>query len=188
VPDSENRRLENLFGTLLTALSDSLVARAEQAAGHSGATAAALTYLVQEPGLGIDQLKDPLGLSQSATVRLVDRLVADGLVERRPGRDGRSISVHLTPPGESVAQQILDQRLAVLAASLASLGQVERCAMTGLVEKILGDITEDIAHAERICRLCDLTTCPLDRCPVTLAAEQAASRGTAAVEPGEAAL
>jgi MarR family transcriptional regulator, negative regulator of the multidrug operon emrRAB len=186
VSDSENRRLENLFGALLTALSDSLVARAEQAAGHSGATAAALTYLVQEPGLSIDELKQPLGLSQSATVRLVDRLVADGLVERRPGRDGRSISVHLTPPGANVAQNILDDRLAVLSASLVSLGEVERGAMTGLVEKILGEITQDIAHGQRVCRLCDLTTCPLDRCPVTVAAERAASGGIAAVEPGDA--
>ena len=142
MPDSENRRLENLFGTLLTALSDSLVVRAEQAAGHSGATAGALTYLVQEPGLGIDQLKDPLGLSQSATVRLVDRLVADGLVERRPGRDGRSISVHLTPSGESVAQRTSstsDWRC--WPRRWPHSGQVERCAMTGLVEKILGEIT-----------------------------------------------
>jgi DNA-binding MarR family transcriptional regulator len=178
--DSENRRLENLFGSLLTALSDSLTVRAERAAGHSGATAAALTYLLQEPGQSIDQLKEPLGLSQSATVRLVDRLVADGLVQRRPGRDGRSIAVHLTPPGENVAQNILDQRLSVLAASLASLGEGERGTMTALVEKILVDITGDVAHGERICRLCDLAACPLDRCPVTLAAKQNARR---TVEP-----
>ena len=171
--DSESRRLENLFGSLLTAISDSLTAQVEQAAGHSGATAAALTYLTQAPGLSIDRLKGPLGLSQSATVRLVDRLVTDGLAQRRPGRNGRSISVHLTPPGEKVARSILDQRHAVLSAALAPLCGAERGALTVLVEKLLGHVTLCSPHAERICRLCDTTSCPSMSCPVVLAAVQA---------------
>lgn len=173
MPDSDSRRLENLFGSLLTALADSLTARAEQVVGHSGATAAALTYLAQVPGLSIDRLKDPLGLSQSATVRLVDRLVADGLAQRRPGRNGRSVSVHLTSPGEKLARCLLDQRHAVLAAALAPLGVAERGTLTSLVEKVLGHVTLRSAHGERICRLCDLTVCPGSTCPVVLAAVQA---------------
>jgi MarR family transcriptional repressor of emrRAB len=171
VPDNGSRRLENLVGSLLTALSDSLTASAEQAVGHTGATASALTYLAQEPGRSIDQLKRPLGLSQSATVRLVDRLVVDGLVQRRPGRDARSIAVHLTPPGEQVAQAILARRATLLSASLAPLSQDERGALTGLVEKLLGHITEDLAHGDRICRFCDPVVCPSESCPVSRAAE-----------------
>ena len=171
MPDSVSRRLENLVGSFLTALSDSLTACAEQAVGHTGATASALTYLAQEPGRSIDQLKRPLGLSQSATVRLVDRLVADGLVQRRPGRDARSVAVHLTPPGEQVAQAILARRAALLSASLAPLSQDERGTLTNLVEKLLGHITEDTAHGDRICRFCDPVACPSESCPVSLAAE-----------------
>ena len=178
MPDCD-RRLENLFGSLLTAISDSLTARAERAAGHSGATAAALVYLTQTPGLSIDRLKRPLGLSQSATVRLVDRLVTDGLAQRRPGRNNRSIAVHLTPPGEKVGRTILDQRQAVLSDVLGPLCAAERSALTTLVEKLLGNVTLRSAHAERICRLCDLATCPSSACPV-------AQSGVPAVSPAAA--
>ncbi|MEO6700617.1 MAG: MarR family transcriptional regulator [Jatrophihabitantaceae bacterium] len=169
--DSE-RRLENLLGSLLTALSDCLTYEADSVVGHTGATAAALTYLVQEPGQGIEQMRRPLGLTQSATVRLVDRLAADGLVERRSGRNGRAIAVHLTANGELAARRILDRRHDVLRSSLVPLDPTERGAMTTMVEKILTSITTGPEHGERICRMCDLAACPTSTCPVNLAAEQ----------------
>lgn len=48
-------------------------------------------------------LADQIGLSRSATTRLVDRLESDGLVERRAcGSDRRGTFVLLTPRGEEV--------------------------------------------------------------------------------------
>ena len=48
-------------------------------------------------------LADVIGLSRSATTRLVDRLEARGLVERRAcGSDRRGTFVGLTPSGEEV--------------------------------------------------------------------------------------
>jgi DNA-binding MarR family transcriptional regulator len=173
VTGSENRRLANLVGALVTALSDSLTAHADQAAGHTGATASALTYLTHEPGLSIDRLKGPLGLSQSATVRLVDRLAADGLVQRQPGRDARSVAVYLTSTGEQVARNILDQRAALLSGALAPLGQQERTVLTGMLEKTLLHLTADVVHARRICRFCERPVCPNEICPVAVAARQA---------------
>ncbi len=168
--ESADRRLQTLLGTLLTALSDSLTACGEQLCGHTGASAGALTYLVQEPGLGIDQLKGPLGLSQSATVRLVDRLATDGLVQRRPGRDARSVAIHLTPSGDEVARSILLRRAEMLSAALAPLDGPERERLTALIEKVLGHLTVDWLHGQRICRFCDVPSCPQDTCPVTTAA------------------
>ena len=84
-----SQRLENLLGALVVALGDELDAEVETAAGRPGATAAALAVLAQEPGLGIEQLKLPLRRTQSATVRVVDQLVAGGHAERRPGHDRR---------------------------------------------------------------------------------------------------
>lgn len=173
--DSENRRLENLVGALVTALSDSLSASADQAAGHTGATASALTYLTHEPGLSIDRLKGPLGLSQSATVRLVDRLAADGLVQRQPGRDARSVAVYLTGTGEQVARGILDRRAALLSAALAPLGGDERAVLTEMLEKTLQHFTADVVHARRICRFCERPVCPNEICPVAIAARAAES-------------
>jgi hypothetical protein len=91
-------------------------------------------------------------------------------VQRRPGRDGRSISIHLTPAGDQLARLLLDRRDRVLADSLSPLGPQDRQLLTGLVEKLLGHITEDYAHGQRICRFCDVPTCPSESCPVTLAA------------------
>ncbi len=172
MPSSSAGRLENLLGALQTALSDSLTFEADSVVGHSGATASALTYLAQEPGLGIEQLKGPLGLSQSATVRLVDRLAVDGLLERRPGNSGRAIAIHLTTAGEVVARQVLDRRHCVLRASLTPLDGPERAVLTTMLEKILSSITAGPDHGERICRMCDLDACPTPSCPVNLVAER----------------
>ena len=72
-----SRRLENLLGALAVALSDAIASAVETTTGHAGAMGAALATLAQEPGLSIEQLRVPLGRTQSATVRVVDQLVAD---------------------------------------------------------------------------------------------------------------
>jgi uncharacterized membrane protein/DNA-binding MarR family transcriptional regulator len=135
--------------------------------------------LAQESGLSIEKLRQPLGLSQSATVRLVDSLVADGLARRSPGPDGRTISVHLTRAGRSRARSVLVGRADPWSA-LADLSQTERDALTGLLEKVLAGLTTDRTHADQICRLCDYSTCPQQDCPVEQAACAAAKTGSTA--------
>jgi MarR family transcriptional regulator, negative regulator of the multidrug operon emrRAB len=163
-------RLENLLGALVLAVWDSLSSAVETAAGHPGALAAGLAVLAQDPGLGIEQLKRQLGRTQSATVRVVDQLVAEGQAERRAGHDHRSISVVLTDQGTAAAARVLDARSAVLREALAGLDASERTVLTAVLEKVLAAITTDRAHAEQICRLCDLGACPLPACPVDCAA------------------
>jgi hypothetical protein len=46
----------------------------------------------------------------------------------------------------------------------------ERKALTSALEKVLARITTGRAHADQICRLCDLAACPEPACPVELAA------------------
>src|SRR5262249_38787323 len=91
-----SKRLENLLGALAVALSDVIGSAVETATGHAGAMGAALATLAQEPGLGIEQLRVPLGRTQSATVRVVDQLVAVAEAERRAGRGNRSVAA--APP------------------------------------------------------------------------------------------
>jgi MarR family transcriptional regulator, negative regulator of the multidrug operon emrRAB len=175
-------RLENLLGALVLAVSDALVSVTETAAGHPGAMAAGLAVLAQEPGLGIEQLRRPLARTQSATVRVVDQLVAEGQAERRAGRDHRSISVVLTDQGTAAAAGVLDARATVLREALAVLDAGERKVLAAVLEKVLAAVTADRAHAEQICRLCDVGTCPLRTCPVELAAG-AESRPAAGPQP-----
>ncbi|HEY6279584.1 MAG TPA: hypothetical protein VIX86_25010 [Streptosporangiaceae bacterium] len=165
-----SQRLENLLGALVVALADSLDDAVEAAAGRPGATGAALAVIAQEPGLGIEQLKLPLRRTQSATVRVVDGLVAEGHAERQPGRDRRSVSVLLTDDGTSAAADVLDRRYQVMRHAVAMLDAGERKALTAALEKMLGALTEDFIHSEQICRLCDIQACPAPRCPVGLAA------------------
>jgi len=167
---SVSKRLENLLGALAVALSDAIGSAAETATGHAGAMGAALATLAQEPGLGIEQLRVPLGRTQSATVRVVDQLVAEGYAERRAGRDNRSVAVVLTETGNQAAARVLDSRQDALTRALSVLGPGERKTLTATLEKVLAEITTDRAHADQICRLCDLVACPEKVCPVELAA------------------
>jgi MarR family transcriptional regulator, negative regulator of the multidrug operon emrRAB len=163
-------RLENLLGALVLGVWDSLSSAVETAAGHPGALAAGLAVLAQDPGLGIEQLKRQLARTQSAAVRVVDQLVAEGRAERRAGRDHRSVSVVLTDQGTAAAARVLDARGAVLREALAVLDAGERRALEAVLEKVLAAVTADRARAEQICRLCDLGACPLPACPVEGAA------------------
>jgi len=174
-----SKRLENLLGALAVALSDVIGSAVETATGHAGAMGAALATLAQEPGLGIEQLRVPLGRTQSATVRVVDQLVAEGYAERRAGRDSRSVAVVLTDKGNQAAARVLGSREDALTDALDVLGPGERKTLTAALEKVLAAITTDRAHADHICRLCDLAACPEKVCPVELAARAHASSAPA---------
>jgi DNA-binding MarR family transcriptional regulator len=179
-----SRRLENLMGALAVALADSIASAVETATGHAGAMGAALATLAQEPGLSIEELRVPLGRTQSATVRVVDQLVAEGYAERRPGRDNRSVAVFLTSKGAEAAAQVLGSREAALAGALSTLQPGERKALTTALEKVLAAITTGRARADHICRLCDLAVCPDKTCPVELAAQTRSAPGSAHGDPG----
>ncbi|MBO0819136.1 MAG: MarR family transcriptional regulator [Actinobacteria bacterium] len=168
-----SRRLENLLGALAVGLSDAIASAVETTTGHAGAMGAALATLAQEPGLGIEQLRVPLGRTQSATVRVVDQLVAEGYAERRPGHDQRCVAVFLTAKGGEAAARVLASREQALSDAVRPLTAGERKALTAALEKVLARITSDRAHAELICRLCDVAACPESACPVELAARTA---------------
>jgi len=165
-----SRRLENLLGALAVALSDEISSAVETASGHAGAMGAALAVLAQEPGLSIEQLRVPLGRTQSATVRVVDQLAAEGFAERQPGRDQRSVAVVLTRKGRQAAARVLGSREQALTGAAGALSPAERKAFTTTLEKVLAGITAGRAHADQICRLCDIAACPEKVCPVEQAA------------------
>jgi MarR family transcriptional regulator for hemolysin len=81
--------------------------------GLSDALALPVVVLGRQPeGMRQNQLADELGMEGPSLVRLLDRLVEDGLVERREDpADRRAKIVQLTPLGEShcrQASQVLD--------------------------------------------------------------------------------
>ena len=78
-------RTANLLGAVGLAVADRIENTTREILSHAGATHAALVVIGHGTGPSNDQLRRVLGLSHPGTVRLVDRLVADGLVERQLG-------------------------------------------------------------------------------------------------------
>src|SRR6266568_868410 len=118
---SRESRQGNLLGAVALAVADRL--NETLAHGERGGLCgvAALVHIRLRPGHTIELLARVLALSHSATVRLVDRLEADGLVERRSGRDGRSAALFVTPAGQTAAAGALRRRGEALAGALAPL-------------------------------------------------------------------
>ena len=157
----------NLLGALGTVLSDALADAAELVGGASPAAAIVALHGTSAGGT-IDALAGRVGLSHSGTVRLVDRLVAEGLVERRRGADQRSAALVLTPRGRRAARRVLSRRDANLQVLLALLTDDQRAAAIELVETLLGAVGRREGAEAQVCRLCDLEACGRSRgrCPV----------------------
>ena len=98
----------------------------------------ALTVLSELAAANLVQLADGMGVTVSTTSRLVDRLVAAGLADRRPSEvTRREITITLTPAGRGVLQRYDDLRVRALRARLGQLGPGRRTA----VVDALADLT-----------------------------------------------
>ncbi len=166
-----HRRRSNLLGAFVLAGNDALREACESALDFGGETAAALVILGYEPGLaslGLSRilgLSQVIGLSHAGTVRLVDKLVTQGLVQReRDCDDQRAVCLTLTPAGLAARSEILQARRQVCDALLSSLSETEQQTLEGLLDKMISSWTTKIDPSVRICRLCDTEGC--DNCPV----------------------
>jgi MarR family transcriptional repressor of emrRAB len=157
-------RRENLLGAFVLSVSDRLRRETEESIGHTGASAAALIIIAQFPGRSIEFLRQAIGLSHPATVRVVDRLVEQRLARRRPGGDGPAVAVTATATGKRHARRILEIRQEVIADSLPKLSPAESKALTAILERALGQLSESPGTTH--CRLCDMKRCPRADCPV----------------------
>jgi MarR family transcriptional regulator, negative regulator of the multidrug operon emrRAB len=177
--EGEAARQANLLGAVALAVGDRVRAATDHGVGQGGSAPAALVSLASYlDGGPIDSLRAPLGITHSAAVRVVDRLVSAGFARRGAGEDRRSVAVALTPPGRRVAARAVSARGEVLEAALATLSPAEREELTRLHEKILAGLTDGRSAAGHICRLCDSRGCghQRGRCPVTQAADAAEQR------------
>lgn len=157
-------RTANLLGVVGLAVADRIALAARDILSHSGETPAALVVIGYGLGPSNDALRRILGLSHPGTVRLVDRLVADGLVERRSGRDRRAIALFLTEEGATLREQLLMGRLAAIRPFLAVLSEAEQQALGALLHKLLSSMNPSDAERCTLCRLCDDRLC--HDCPI----------------------
>ncbi len=152
-------RLAQLLGALSLSATDRFRTTVEGSLGRAGAHAAALVHLDAYPGDSVQALATVLGVSQPAGVKLATRLAADGLLERRPGHDHRTLSLHLTPRGRTAAAQVVADRAAELDQVLAVLDADERERLAPLLEKLVAGLAGDRPGALSVCRMCDRDAC-----------------------------
>ena len=169
------KRTANLLGAFALTLTDRMRDATEEAAGFGATAPAALVQIGSYPGESIGMLRLSLGLGQSATSRLVERLFNHGLVEKAPGPDSRQIALSLTPLGEEAKERVLASRQEILSCALKRLTAEEQDSLTSILEKLLNQMVGSRSESDSICRLCDILACPQDLCPAEPDAEPTAS-------------
>ena len=157
-------RTANLLGVVSLAVAERIEEAGRDILSHSGETPAAVVVIGYGLGPSNDQLRRILGLSHPGTVRLVDRLVADGLVERRKGQDKRAISLHLTERGQTLREKLLKGRLAAIRPLLAPLTRTEQETLASLLHRMLTSMETTDQERCNLCRLCDDRVCA--DCPI----------------------
>jgi DNA-binding MarR family transcriptional regulator len=159
---------------LVTGLEDRLRASVEAASGLAGVAPDALLTVGHVPGLRVDDLAAMLRVSHSGAVRTVDRLVAAGLVERRPAPgDRRSVALRLTPAGRRARRRVLDARDRVLDDALGVLAPGDRATFGALVDRLLAGLAAAAGDDHSLCRRCDPDDCA-EGCPVDVSSPSSA--------------
>ena len=165
-PEQRLSLLANRLGALSTALSDMISQSGPEDLPPSGPDMAALNTVALWPGTRIDELATIIGLSHSGTVRLVDRLVGKGFVERRPHPDDqRATALHATERGMAVMNGFQSHRLARLEDLVQTLPPRQQDRLAEAIEDLLRLLAYDVPAANRICRYCDERICSPDICP-----------------------
>jgi DNA-binding MarR family transcriptional regulator len=100
--------------------------------GMTRAQWAILIWLERQPGISQKELSEILEVEPITVARLIDRLEARGMVERRPDpRDRRIWRLHLLAPAREVIHEIDDHR-----------ADMTRIVTEGINEKDLETMTE----------------------------------------------
>lgn len=155
-----------MLGALAGAVAERLDARMKRHPNQTDSSAAALNLIALYEGCSNAALSTALKLSHPATVRLVDKLEADGLVESRRGVDRRAVALFLTPAGRERVRTILEERCRALEAVVDVLSPEQRRQLDGIAETLLRAFTVSPSEGGHICRLCDEIICPAELCPV----------------------
>lgn len=81
-------------------------------------------------------LADALGIEGSTLVRLIDALDCAGLIERRTGDDRRARTLHITPRGDELVEQLEAAVADIRQQILADISDAELALTLGVLERI----------------------------------------------------
>lgn len=129
-------QIANALAALATRVADGLRKGAERAAKRGSKAPTALVLISGQPGQSIDELRKALGLSHSGTVRLVEKLVQDGLVTKQQGMDARTVALRCTAAGLRRARGIVKARKNVIDEVISVLSKDEKNHLEAILRKI----------------------------------------------------
>jgi DNA-binding MarR family transcriptional regulator len=117
--------------------------------GMTRAQWAILIWLERQPGISQKELSEILEVEPISVARLIDRLEARGMVERRPDpRDRRIWRLHLLPAGRGQLQEIDLQRADITRIVTAGIDKESLEIMTEALIRMKATLTQD-SHASR---------------------------------------
>jgi DNA-binding MarR family transcriptional regulator len=157
--------LANRLAALSTLLDDALFRGVDDL---SPSAVAALQVIRAREQVSIGAVASMIGLTHSATVRLIDRLEKDWYV-RRLARKGREVLVEVTARGKRRAAELAGRRIEAAGLLLSVLDAGERQAISGALDRMLAAPIDSVVTAERVCRLCAREACRAADCPVEAA-------------------
>lgn len=135
--DDASRRVMDALRRIVRALSAGARGGAARG-GVSGAQAFVLRQVHAAPGLTIGELAARTFTGQSAVSEVVARLVARGLVARRPGAsDARQTTLTATDAGRRAIRTMLPTAQEEMASALGALMPAERRALANTLDKWL---------------------------------------------------
>ena len=98
----------------------------------------ALVLLTERGSVKASELARSLGVSGSSVTRLCDRLVGEGLVDRRPNPlSRREVLLAPSSEAESLVKRVMDARRADLRRILAKLHPDDRRPLLDAMEKLI---------------------------------------------------
>jgi MarR family transcriptional repressor of emrRAB len=159
-------RTANMLAALAGEITERVEATLKTHPNQTDSASAALNIMGFWEGITNTQLSRALGLSHTATVRLVDKLEAQGFVEAREGKDKRATHLYITPAGREAVLPGLVARCAAVKGYLEVLSAAEERQFADLLEKLMKPIGTDAYRVSHFCRLCEFTACPGDQCPM----------------------
>ena len=107
----------------------------------------ALQRLERHPGVSLSDVSDFLGMTRPSASKLVQKLVTDGLVDRKTGDDRRRVHLFLTARGNEVISAARHEAHRQLAEYLNSLSHEELAEVSAALRtlgRVLPQATPDV--------------------------------------------
>ena len=118
----------------------------DEATAELGVTRSQWTVIAvvsSRPGATQRVIAEALEISGVAAGRLVDRLIAEGMVERKPkADDGRAHAIHLTDKGQQLTGKLSDVAAISEAAAFAGLSDADLSVMNTILDTISSNLCD----------------------------------------------